>query len=93
VVIFIFKKLKKIAETNHKLGIMNVICMMVLFYFIVHNLGYILLLAFNGFPIDALNALYSIISFPFSSISFVILGFFMDKQWDKYQNKVNSFVE
>lgn len=80
---FTFKKVKKSAEENRKLKISEIVIIMVIFYLVVHNLGYYIVLAANNFPIDALNTIMSVISFPFSSLSFVLLGFLMDWNWKK----------
>ena len=81
--LFTLKRVKKSAQENRKLKGSEIIIMMLIFYLIVHNLGYYIFLGLNNFPVDALNAIYSAITFPFSSLSFILLGFLIDWYWKK----------
>ncbi len=81
--VFILKRVEKSVNENRKLKTSEIIVVMLIFYIIIHNLGYYTLLGISGFPIDALNTLLAIASFPFSSVLFVLIGFMMDWYWKK----------
>lgn len=88
VLVLILKRVKKKARRNKKLKTQEIIVSMLIFYVVVHNLGYYIFLALNNFPIDALNTLLGIISFPFTSLLFIPFGFLMDWSWKK-ANRLN----
>ncbi len=81
--VFTLKKAKKSAEEKRKLKASEIIIIMLVFYLIVHNLGYYILLGIANFPIDALNTLMGVVSFPFSSVSFVLIGLLIDWYWKR----------
>lgn len=81
--IFTLRKVKKSAEEKRSFNASGVVVVMLVFYLIVHNLGYYILLGISNFPIDALNTIMGVVSFPFSSLSFVLLGLLMDWYWKK----------
>ena len=86
VVLFLIKKnIKKGVHQKKQTNALKITLTMSVFYFLVHPIGYYIFMWFSGFPIDALNAMMSIGSFPFTSLSFVIIGFFMD--WYRVNKK------
>lgn len=87
VIVFTFIKVRKCANEYRRLKLWEVLVMMLVFYVIVHNLGYYIVLAISNFPIDALNSIMAVVSFPFSGLFFVLLGFLMDWYWKKWQKK------
>lgn len=87
--IFTLKRVEKSINKDRKHKTTEIIILMFIFYFIVHNLGYYLFLGINSFPIDALNMIYAAITFPFSSLSFVIIGFMID--W--YRKKTEKTIQ
>lgn len=81
--LFTLKRVKKSAQENRKLKRSEIIIIMLIFYLIVHNLGYYIFMGMNNFPLDALNTLMGVITFPFSSLSFILLGLLIDWYWGK----------
>lgn len=80
---FTLKIVRNLAKDKQNLKTSEIIVMMLVFYLIIHNLGYLILRAIDGFPIDALNVMGGIISFPFSSVLFVLIGLLIDWYWKK----------
>lgn len=87
---FTLKRIEKSVNENRKLKTPEIIVLMLIFYLIVHNLGYYIFLGINSFPSDALNMLSAIITFPFSSISFVLIGLMMDWYWKKTEKTIQG---
>lgn len=82
-IFFTLKIIKNLANEREKLKVSETVVIMSIFYFIIHNLGYYFLLGISGFPIDALNTLMAVVSFPFSSLLFLAIGYLMDWYWKR----------
>lgn len=80
------KSIRNLAKNVQKVSTQKITTTMLIFYVLVHPIGYYLLLWSLGFPIDALNSMVSVGSFPFSSLAFVSIGFLID--W--YSKKVQK---
>ncbi len=78
------RNIKKSVEQNQQTNALKITFTMLILYFIMHPIGYYIVMWFSGFPVDALNAMMSLYSFPFISLLFVLIGFLMD--W--YRNKL-----
>lgn len=73
--------IKNRAAKGSAISIKETTVVMLVLWLIVHSLGYYLLLWYEGFPLDALNAMMSVASFPFTSLSFATIGLLMDSYW------------
>jgi hypothetical protein len=74
--------IKNIAKKKSELKKSEIILMMFIFYFIVHPLGfYIYWAMFLNFANDGQLIFGAVTSFPYSSITFIILGIIMDFTW------------
>ncbi|KMQ70469.1 hypothetical protein [Chryseobacterium koreense] len=90
--VLLTKRIKTLVWKHQNIRLGESILVMLIFYAIVHPIGYYLLLWLQGFPVDALNSIMSVISFLFSSFAFVILGFVIDWYWKKLNNRENNAV-
>lgn len=89
ILIITMVSIKKLAIKGYKMSFKRIVFTMILFSFFLHPLGYYLVLWIYGFPIDALNTMNSIVSFPIISLSFILIGFLMDWYW-KLSSHVNK---
>ncbi|WP_262151914.1 hypothetical protein [Chryseobacterium foetidum] len=80
----IFKVIKNEAKRHSDKSGFEILVMMLIFYFIVHPLGFYLYWgAFLNFENDG-QLIFSVVdSFPYSSLSFMVFGLFIDKVWEK----------
>lgn len=90
ILFFAMRIAKTRAERGEELTKKEIIIVMLITFFIVHPLGYYVLLWTGNFPVDALNSIMSLFSFPVTSLSFVVIGFLMDRYWKKRSDSINS---
>ncbi|PIF47179.1 hypothetical protein CLU96_4228 [Chryseobacterium sp. 52] len=84
-VLVMFTAVKNLTQKGLTITKKEILMIMFIFYWIVHPLGfYIYWAAFTNFSNDGQIILGAIFSFPFSSLSFVAIGFLMDIIIKKY---------
>ena len=82
--LLVLKGIKKIASKQLLLNKTEIILIMIFFYFIIHPLGfYIYWALFLNFVGDGQIIFEAATSFPYSSISFILLGILIDLVWKK----------
>ncbi|KQS91473.1 hypothetical protein [Chryseobacterium sp. Leaf394] len=83
-IFIVFKIIKSKAKINSDKSGFEILFIMSIFYFIVHPLGfYFYWGVFLNFESDGQLIFSAVDSFPYSSLSFMILGLFIDKIWER----------
>lgn len=90
---FSFKWIKGKVLKNQNLKSLEIVIIMIGFYFIIHPLGfYIFWGLYLDFENDAQLIFNSVMSFPFSSITFILLGFLLDRYILKLKQFNNQII-
>ncbi|MBD8082613.1 hypothetical protein [Chryseobacterium caseinilyticum] len=80
----IFKVIKNEAKRHSDKSGFEILFIMSIFYFIIHPLGfYFYWGVFLNFESDGQLIFSAVDSFPYSSLSFMVLGLFIDKIWER----------
>ncbi|MNK00650.1 hypothetical protein D3C87_184390 [compost metagenome] len=88
ILVLVFGNVKRRAKQKMSLHAGNLMLTMCVFYLIVHSLGYYLFWGiYLHFKTDAQLAFNSVYSFPFSSLSFLLIGFLLDWYSKKLRTK------
>ena len=83
--VFTWHKVIKIARVKQHLKGAIIAVTMFVFYFIIHNLLYYILLGLIDFPLDALNTFMAVYTFPIGSLLFILIGWLIDQTYKKYK--------